>query len=160
MAEFERETIKTRTKEGKLTSARLGNYVLSKTPFGYKKDSSEKKRGRSLEIIDNEASWVKRIFEEFISGKSLEGIAKILNESKVLKNEANLKKNRLTKWYHTTIEAILKNPVYTGRAVYNSKDEKGNIEQIEIPTPRIISDIAFELTQNRFSTLESTAKRG
>ena len=66
LAEFERETIKTRTKEGKMTSARLGNYVLNKTPYGYKKEDLEKKRNRSLEVIDSEAVWVKRIFEEFI----------------------------------------------------------------------------------------------
>ncbi len=113
LAEFERETIKTRTKEGKMTSARLGNYVLNKTPYGYKKEDLEKKRNRSLEVIDIEAVWVKRIFEEFIAGKSLEQIAKILNESKVQKSDGNLKKDKLTKWYGSTIKAILVNPVYT-----------------------------------------------
>lgn len=33
LAEFERETIKTRTKEGKVASARLGNYILNGVPF-------------------------------------------------------------------------------------------------------------------------------
>lgn len=63
-----------------MTSARLGNYVLNKTPYGYKKENLEKKRNRSLEVIENEEIWVKRIFDDFISGKSLEQIAKILNE--------------------------------------------------------------------------------
>ncbi len=159
LAEFERETIKTRTKEGKMTSARLGNYVLNKTPYGYKKEDLEKKRNRSLEVIDNEAIWVKRIFEEFIAGKSLEQIAKILNESKVQKSDGNLKKDKLTKWYGSTIKAILVNPVYTWRAVYNAKDDNWNIEAIEIPTPRIISDITYELAQNRIESLDSDAKR-
>ena len=159
LAEFERETIKTRTKEGKMTSARLGNYVLNKTPYGYKKEDLEKKRNRSLEVIDNEAIWVKRIFEEFIAGKSLEQIAKILNESKVQKSDGNLKKDKLTKWYGSTVKAILVNPVYTWRAVYNAKDDNGNIESIEIPTPRIISDITYELAQNRLESLDSDAKR-
>ena len=68
-----------------MTSARFGNYVLNKTPYGYKKEDLEKKRNRSLEIIDTEATWVKRIFDEFLSGTSLEQIAKILNEAKVPK---------------------------------------------------------------------------
>jgi site-specific DNA recombinase len=160
LAEFERETIKTRTKEGKMASARLGNYVLSGTPFGYKKEDQEKKKNRSLEIVEKEAGWVKRIFDEFISGTSLEQIAKILNDGKIPKNDANLKKDKYTKWYGSTIRSILENSSYTGRAIYNSKDDNGNIEGIEIPTPRIISDITYELVQNRLSTLESDAKRG
>ena len=159
LAEFERETIKTRTKEWKMTSARLGNYVLNKTPYGYKKEDLEKKRNRSLEVIDNEAIWVKRIFEEFIWGKTREQIAKMLNESKVQKNDGNLKKDKLSKWYGSTVKAIIKNPVYTWRAIYNAKDDNGNIEAIEIPTPRIISDITFELAQNRLESLDFDVKR-
>ena len=159
LAEFERETIKTRTKEGKMTSARLGNYVLNKTPYGYKKEDLEKKRNRSLEIIDTEAVWIKRIYDEFIWGKSLEQIAKVLNESRVQKNDGNLKKDKLTKWYGSTVKAILVNPVYTWRAIYNARDDHGNIEAIEIPTPRIISDITYELAQNRLESLDSDAKR-
>lgn len=159
LAEFERETIKTRTKEGKMTSARLGNYVLNKTPYGYKKENLEKKRNRSLEVIENEEIWVKRIFDDFISGKSLEQIAKILNEWKVQKSDGNLKKDKLSKWYWSTVKSIIKNPVYTWRAVYNAKDDNGNIEVIEIPTPRLISDITFELAQNRLESLDSDAKR-
>lgn len=159
LAEFERETIKTRTKEGKMTSARLWNYVLNKTPYGYKKEDLEKKRNRSLEVIESEAVWIKRIFEEFISGKSLEQIAKLMNESKVQKSDGNLKKDKSTKWYGSSIKAILVNPVYTWRAVYNAKDDNGIIDPINIPTPRIISDITFELAKNRLETLESDAKR-
>lgn len=160
LAEFEREMIKTRTKEGKMASARLGNYVLNKTPYGYKKDDVEKKKNRSLLIIDTEAVWVKRMFDEFMSGKSLESIAKILNTNKVLKNDANLKKNKMTKWYGSTVRAIIENPVYTGRAEYHSKDDSGKIEIIEIPTPRIVSDIVFELTQKRLEPLYIDAERG
>lgn len=118
------------------------------------------RRNRSLEIIDNEILWVKRIFEEFIAGKSLDQIAKILNENKIYKNEANLNKDKTTKWYGSTIRAILENPVYTGRAVYNSKDDNGKVEAIEIPTPRTVSDITFELAQNRLLSLDTDAKRG
>jgi site-specific DNA recombinase len=96
-----------------MTSARLGNYVLNKTPYGYKKENLEKKRNRSLEIIENEAAWVRRIYEEFISGKSLEQLAKTMNESKVQKSDGNLKKDKLSKWYGSTIKSILSNPVYT-----------------------------------------------
>lgn len=143
-----------------MTSARLGNYVLNGTPYGYKKEDAEKRRNRSLIIIDEEAVWVKRIFKEFVDGASLNQISKILNENKVLKNDANLKKDKMTKWHGSTVNKILESSVYTGRAVYNSKDDAGNIEAIEIATPRIIPDIVFELTQNRLKSLNSDAKRG
>jgi site-specific DNA recombinase len=159
LAEFERETIRMRTQEGKATSARFWNFVINSTPYWYKKESSEKKRNRSLIILEQEALWIKRIFEEFIGWKSLEQIAKILNESKVQKNDDNLKKDKLTKWYGSTVKKILINPVYTWRAVYRIKDDNGNIDSIEIPTPRIISDITYELAQNRLESLNSDAKR-
>lgn len=104
--------------------------------------------------------WVKRIFDEFINGKSLGQIAKILNENKVPKNDANLKKNKMTPWHSSTVSKIVESSVYTGRAVYRSKDDVGNIEEIPIATPRIMSDIVFELAQNRLKSLDSDAKRG
>lgn len=116
--------IKTRTSEGKKQSARMGNYVLHNTPFGYKKQDAEKKRNRSLDILDTEAQWVKRIYQEFISGVSLEQIAKILNDAKIQKNDGNLKKDKNTKWYGSTVKMILTNTTYIGRAIYNSKDEQ------------------------------------
>ena len=66
----------------------------------------------------------------------------------------------MTKWYGSTVSKILESSVYTGRAVYNSKDDAGNIEPIEITTPRIVSDVVFELAQNRLKSLDSNAKRG
>lgn len=160
LAEFEREMIKTRTSEGKKQSARMGNYVLHNTPFGYKKQDAEKKRNRSLDILDTEAQWVKRIYQEFISGVSLEQIAKILNDAKIQKNDGNLKKDKNTKWYGSTVKMILTNTTYIGRAIYNSKDEQWKQDPIDIVTPRILPDIVFDLAQNRLKTLDTDAKRG
>lgn len=66
LAEFERETIKTRTKEGKVASARLGNYILNGVPFGYDKPKSEARTKRTLVINESEEVWVKRLFSEFL----------------------------------------------------------------------------------------------
>lgn len=83
-----------------------------------------------------------------------------MNDSMVLKNEGNLKKKRTTKWHGSTIKDILTNTAYTGRAAYNSKDDFGNVETIEITVPRLISDMTFELAQNGLETLATDAKRG
>ncbi len=83
------------------------------------KEGSDKKRNRSLKKIESEARWVERIFQEFLNGTNREQIAKILNDNKVPKNDANLSGKTRSKWYNGTITDILKNPVYTGRAKYN-----------------------------------------
>jgi hypothetical protein len=53
----------------------------------------------------------------------------------------------------------LTNPAYTGRAVYNSKEENGSIDSIEIVVPRMITDITFELARNRLENLQNEAER-
>jgi hypothetical protein len=40
--------------------------VINSAPFGYIKDNKDKKIGRSLLIVDKEAVWVRRIFDEYI----------------------------------------------------------------------------------------------
>lgn len=66
LAEFERETIKTRTTEGKIASARLGNYILNGVPFGYDKEKSDARTNRTLTINEDEEVWVKKLFEKFL----------------------------------------------------------------------------------------------
>ena len=85
LAEFERETITMRTREGKLQSARQGNFVINTAPYGYIKDDKAKKQNRGLIIVEKERVWVERIFKEFISGKSYSAVAHILNEAHVRK---------------------------------------------------------------------------
>lgn len=52
-----------RTTEGKNASARTGNYVISSPPFGYKKIETKGKVTKSLQIIPDEAEWVRKIFD-------------------------------------------------------------------------------------------------
>jgi hypothetical protein len=153
--------IKTRTSEGKRASARLGNYIGNGTPFGYKKDSIEKRRDRTLLLVEEDAQWAKYMFEEFVRGKSLEQIAKVLNDRRVSKSAGNLKKDTTTKWYGSTIKKILQNTVYIGKAMQSFKNhDTGETEDIPITTPRIVSDLTFEIAQSRLETLSQDAKRG
>jgi len=161
LAEFERETIKTRTKEGKVASARLGNYILNGVPFGYDKPKSEARTKRTLVINESEEVWVKRLFSEFLHWKSLEGLARMMNENKVLKSSGSMKKVRTTPWYPQSIKSdILENPLYIGRACFNSSQDDGSIVPITIPVPRIVSDLEFEMVQHRLATISRDAKRG
>ncbi len=84
-----------------------------------------------------------------------------MNENKVLKSSGSVRKVRTTKWYPQNIRTdILENPLYIGRACYNSTQEDGSIIPIPIPVPRMISDLEFEMVQNRLGTISRDAKRG
>ena len=158
LAEFERETIAMRTREGKLQSARQGNFVINTAPYGYVKDDKSKKENRWLILVEKEVAWVKRIFEEFIGGKSYSSIAKILNENNIRKGEGNGKKNKTTKWYASDIKNIVSNPAYSGRAVYNVKNESGVTESVDIPVIPIVSPLTFELAQNHIQEIDDGNK--
>lgn len=161
LAEFERETIKTRTKEWKVASARLGNYILNGVPFGYDKPQSETRTNRTLTINAGEEVWVKRLFERFIHWESLEGLARMMNEHKVPKSSWSMKRPRNTKWYPQVIrERILENTTYVGKAIYKVTLDNGSIDPIEIKVPRIVSDLEFEMARNRLATISRDAKRG
>ncbi len=158
LAEFERETIAMRTREGKLQSARQGNFVINTAPYGYVKDDKSKKENRGLILVEKEVEWVKRVFEEFIGGKSYSSIAKILNENNIRKGEGNGQKNKTTKWYASDIRNIVSNPAYSGRAVYNVKNESGETESVSIPVIPIISPLTFELAQNHIQEIDDGNK--
>lgn len=161
LAEFERETIKTRTKEGKVASARLWNYILNGVPFWFDKPKSEARTKRTLVINQDEERWVKRLFSEFLHWESLEWLARIMNDHKVLKSSGSVRKVRTTKWYPQNIRTdILENPLYIGRACYNSTQDDGSIVPIAIPVPRIISDLEFEMVQHKLERISRDAKRG
>lgn len=85
----------------------------------------------------------------------------MMNENKVLKSKHNLSKKRTTLWDPRYMRRnILNKPVYTGRGYFKSKNDNGEVEIIEIPVPRIISDIDFEVAQLRLENISKDAKRG
>lgn len=55
---------------------------------------------------------------------------------------------------------MLLNTAYVGRAAYRSTNEDGTIETVSITVPRIISDLTFEIVQDRLKTLSEDAERG
>ncbi len=160
LAEFERETIKMRTREGKNASARRGNFVISAPPFGYEKIKTTGDITKSLRIIESEAEWVKCIFDSCIDGMSLDGIARMLNENKVAKGMWSLKKSKFTKWYGTYVRDILEDTAYIGNAIYKPKNEKGEIEPIPISVPEVIHPLTFEIAQKALEKISENTQRG
>lgn len=98
-----------------------GQFLGAFAPYGYKKDPQDKHKF----VIDEEAAKVVRlIFQLYLQGKGTQAIAKILTGKGIPKptfykkskgykfNVPNLSK--YAAWGHTTINRILKNPVYIG----------------------------------------------
>ena len=160
LAEFERETIKMRTREWKNASARRGNFVISSPPFWYEKVQMTGKITKGLRIIEAEAEWVRRVFDSCIDGMSLNGIAQMLNDNKVAKWIWGVKKSKFTKWYGTYVRDMLEDTSYIGNAIYNPKNEKGEIEPIPIPVPEIIHPLRFEIAQKALERISENTQRG
>ncbi len=108
-----------------LTVLKKKGLFLGSTPsYGYLKDPNNKYK---LIVDDKYSKVVKRIFEMYHRGIKTSVIAEILTKEKVL--TPILVKNSLSKisnipypqiWKTTTINNILKNPVYTGSLIQNT----------------------------------------
>jgi hypothetical protein len=99
----------------------------------------DKKR---LAINDEEAKWVKRIFDEVHKGTSTVGIKKILDSHAV----APRRKNGL--WSLGSINAMLKNTHYSGYYVFT--DSKSD-EQIQVQCPSIVDTATWKQAQHKRS---------
>ncbi len=106
---------------------RKGEYIGAFGVYGYVKDPNNK----NMLIIDSEAAeTVKEIFQNYLSGMSLVGIAKTLNEHGILCPSMYKKKilglkyrnpvvdiTTQSLWSITTVRQILKNQTYCGDMV-------------------------------------------
>ena len=95
-----------------------GFYYISQAPFGYKKIDVK----GNLEIVEDQAKLIRRIYKEFKEGKGTYQIAQMLNREGILTPGLQMKlpvavKNEtpITKiWDCTQVRRILQNPVYIG----------------------------------------------
>jgi len=111
-AQFEREMLVERTKEGHLQRLRRRDWSCGPVPFGYRKES-----GRLIEV-PAEAKVVRRIFRLFLDMRSLRGVAARLNRDRVPSRKGGA-------WTGGTVGQILQNPVYAGANVYG-RHRKGD----------------------------------
>lgn len=105
----------------------IQNYM----PMGYKMVNG------SIEIQKEQAKTIKKIFKDFINGKSMIAIAKELTAMEVM--NANHKPN----WNHGSVGKILQNVKYQGDAFY----------------PKLIEKDIFEKAQQRRAAIESELGR-
>jgi site-specific DNA recombinase len=160
LAEFERETIKMRTEEGKKMSAHAGNYIGGSIPYAYRKVPNKAGKGSKLALIPKEAKIAKQIFDWFLySNWTLAQIAKELNKMGISKGESAIKTSRHKKWLDNCIRGVLQNDVYRGQYISNryicvNKKPKRYVERpqkewITSKVEGVVSDLMFLQVQER-----------
>lgn len=133
LAQWERENLAERVRFGIEQMIDEGKRPGGHSPYGYKF-----KKNFECEIIEEEAKWVRKIFEWYSEGFGYRKISDRLNELKV--------KPRIARaWSHNTIFTMLKNDMYIGiyrwgdKVIYNNH-------------PPIISNSLFTKVQNKLKS--------
>ena len=139
------------TKWGILRKFESGRVLVNTTRFlGY-----DKNKERELVINEEEAELVRRIFREYLEGKSCNAIAKGLMKDKIKTITGNIK------WWDSTISGILGNEKYHGDVLlqktytvdflrHKRVDNKGQVPKyhIEDNHQAIISKEIFNMVQD------------
>jgi site-specific DNA recombinase len=110
MAQRERERIAERVSMGRTARAKKGLRNSSRRPYGYNVNPVD----LSLEINEEEARIVRKIFDWYLKGWGRLRIARTLNEMGIPSRDGK-------KWYETIISGILNNPTYIGAVHYKPK---------------------------------------
>jgi len=126
VAELERELIGERARLGLYALARQKKWPNPHPPLGYEKDESGK-----LVIKPNEAKLVQRIFETYVTERSMPSVAFKLNVEGVLTK-------RKGKWNSRAVRDVLTNSIYVGR--YRVAGVETCIEEYRIVTDGLFKD--------------------
>ncbi|MBM7584656.1 hypothetical protein JOC86_001193 [Bacillus pakistanensis] len=113
--------------------AREGQWVINQAPYGYEID----KENKTLVINEEEAKVVKRIYDLYLSGKSMNYIAREFNRLNIFTKTDTI-------WNDFKVKYILSNPLYKGTMRYNYRVNKENYFEVEDSHPAIIPADTFE----------------
>lgn len=139
MSRREYKTIKRRMQAGRLASIKEGNYICSRTPYGYKKIHPEPKV-HTLEIIPEEAEVIRMIFGMYLDGHGAKYIANELNRM-------GIKPQKSDYWENPSIKKILANPLYCGKIGWKTKSNGDTL--YDGKHEAIISEEIFQAAQDK-----------
>lgn len=124
VAQFDNSQRAERTRLGKLARVRQGFWQGGPPPYGYEI------QGRKLVINEDEAKWVRFIFESYVDKVPTLDIKIELDRNGVLPRRMR------GNWTLGSINALLRNTHYLG--YYDYKDGKSG-EEVRVQCPRILS---------------------
>lgn len=108
-ARAEWRAIRKRMRRGLMQTIEAGGYVAN-APYGYRQ--CRKGRLPTLEIVEDEARFVRYAYERYLSGAGSQTIAAELNAMGSVPR-------RKAQWSRTTVRGVLRNPTYAGKVVWN-----------------------------------------
>ena len=159
-AGYERDSIVSRTTDGRRRKAREGKWTGGRAPGGYRVTDG------MLEVDEEEAGLVRNIFSWYTDERmSGQGIATYLNANGILTRASrrgfdNKRIKSSNHWDHIRVLSILKNETYAG-VCHVGKRGKGDIISQEVPT--VISRETWQTTQgllrNNWAYAPRNAKR-
>ena len=122
-AQLERETIKERMEMGREARIKSGLYRGSgPTPVGYNYYPGTSDRKGRLEVNDLEAAQIREIFNKFVNGDSIRGIATSLNRAGRF--------YRGQEWTNKMISRVLRQRLYIGEVSYKGEYYPGQHEAL------------------------------
>jgi site-specific DNA recombinase len=140
IAEYERTKIIERTLRGRREKARRGLIPGGTPPFGYRMDPANS--GRWV-IKDDEADVVRLIFR--MVTEEQRSIRQVTVELRRL----GLRPQRAAAWERASVQAILRNEAYAGRAHFRSGGEDILITVPALTTPETFEQARAQLVRNR-----------
>jgi site-specific DNA recombinase len=158
-AEFERGTIRERTRHGLHRAFRKGKHS-GRIPYGYKLTPDES----GLEVVEEETAVVRQILANVAGGSTLYGESKRLNDEGVPSPGWRFKSGERkygVAWSPSTIATIVHQSAYSG--VHRVKADKGYIER-EVP-PIVESGLqkraeaALQANRHRASAQRKAARK-
>jgi site-specific DNA recombinase len=138
-AQFEREVTAERIRDKLAASKAKGMWMGGTTPIGYRA------KGRSLEIVDDEASFVREIFARYLELGNVRALRDVLTRERML---APVRVTGTGKSFggqpltRGQLYLILKNPIYTGLISHKGLTYPGLHDAI-------IDDATFEAAQQK-----------
>lgn len=160
LAQDESRNISENSRWGIVRRFQQGKIRVNHTRFlGYDKDENGE-----LIINEEQAKVVRRIYNEFLSGKGIRSIGKGLQKDNVLTGAGG------RKWYDSTVQKILRNEKYSGDALlqktittdfltHKRVKNKGEVQQyyVEDSHPAIIPKEMFQRVQEEIKRRASLA---
>lgn len=138
-------------------------------PYGYKRDEEN-----NFEVFEEEAQYVRKMFDLSLQGIGSYTIANILNDegaptkfnrfkgkikrkNEFTKNVTEFEKSNV-KWRGNVVHDMLKNPIYKGIRIWNKEDIEKRIE-VKIDVQIIEDDLWDKVNENLPKNIKNVGKR-
>jgi site-specific DNA recombinase len=170
VGESEREAIVTRTREAAFYRGRQG-FVAGGRLFGYDNVAEQVggKRFVTRRINEEQARWVRQMFQWYAEGWGLDTIARELNRLGVPSPRASGARSH---WVGGSVRPMLQNETFRGTIRFGRKRrtvrdgrrvvvdaDPDQLATVDVPELRIVDEALWKRVQDRFASQRKTGRR-